>query len=595
MEVALSAIVEAIAWTDSNGKVQWSNTTFDRLVSRNRFQVLGARLIDLLPLEEQGQVVTEEAHPVNMALKHHLKASSCYEFRQAGRILVLEVSWAYIRLNEQDTSAVIAIRDITERQQQEEELRQRREHLEQLVEERTAKLTVINEQLQQEIAERKCAEAALKRYQLLSEQARDIVLFLGSDGQIIEANNAAVKTYGYHREKLLSLKIHDIRCPETHEQLAKQIAKAEKQGILYETLHRRSDGITFPVEVSMQSTVIGNEKILLKIVRDITERKRAEAILREREMKNRALAEAATIQTQQLSEAIKQLQQTQSQLIQTEKMSSIGQLVAGVAHEINNPINFIHGNIYPAKNYIQDLLELVRLYQEYYPQPVSAIAEHIESIELDFLIEDLPKILDSMKVGTERICQIVLSLRNFSRLDEAEMKAVNIHEGIDNTLLILQNKLKSKPEHSGIKVFKKYGNLPLVECYPGQLNQVFMNIITNAIDALDSYNAEHSAEKMRDFISEITISTEMLPSGFVKIRIYDNGSGMPESVRQRLFDPFFTTKPVGKGTGLGLSISHQIVVEKHGGQIGCLSQPGQGTEFWIEIPVQQSLRQNPLL
>jgi signal transduction histidine kinase len=297
------------------------------------------------------------------------------------------------------------------------------------------------------------------------------------------------------------------------------------------------------------------------------------------------LANIAEAQAQKLEQTLKELQQTQTQLIQTEKMSSLGQLVAGIAHEINNPVNFIHGNLKHIDSYTQDLLELLQLYQEAYPNPGLAIREHIAEIDLDFLLIDLPKTLTSMKVGCDRIRQIILSLRNFSRLDESEMKLVDIHEGIDSTLLILQHRLKAKVDYLTIEVVKNYGNLPLIECYVGQLNQVFMNLLSNAIDALESYNSQRSSADIKANPNKITITTEVLKSNQVTIRIADNGSGIPESVRSRLFEPFFTTKPIGKGTGLGLSISYQIVVEKHGGKLWCVSEPGYGTEFWIEIPI----------
>jgi PAS domain S-box-containing protein len=314
--------------------------------------------------------------------------------------------------------------------------------------------------------------------------------------------------------------------------------------------------------------------------------------------KTRAAALAAQTQARQLELALEDLQQTETWLIQTEKMSGLGQMVAGVAHEINNPVNFITGNLSHATNYIKDLLELIEQYQQYYPNPVPEIQEHIEEIDLEFLIDDLPKILSSMKIGAERIHEIVLSLRNFSRLDEVEMKPVNIHEGIDSTLLILHNRLKPKGHNPGIKIIKEYGSLPLVECYAGQINQVFMNIISNAIDALESGGVReeesHSEGELAPSAPHlitpspiIWIHTEVLGGEQVLIRIRDNGPGMTQSVVRRLFDPFFTTKPVGKGTGLGLSISHQIVVEKHGGILKCLSELGQGTEFWIQIPITQ--------
>jgi signal transduction histidine kinase len=302
-------------------------------------------------------------------------------------------------------------------------------------------------------------------------------------------------------------------------------------------------------------------------------------------------------------QALQALQQTQAQLIQTEKMSSLGQLVAGVAHEINNPINFIYGNLPHASNYTRDLLQLVELYDRKYGDGDAEIQEFRKDIDLDFVVEDLQKMLSSMSIGADRIREIVLSLRNFSRLDEAEMKRVDIHEGIDSTLLILQNRLKEGVGHPAIEIVKQYGNLPLVECYVGQLNQVFMNILSNAIDALDKYNEGRSPEEMAAKPATITITTALLNGqvsgntviptptdssakpASVLVRIRDNGPGIPPEYHSKLFDPFFTTKPVGQGTGLGLSISYQIVVEKHRGNLQCLSEPGKGSEFLIEIPV----------
>ena len=314
----------------------------------------------------------------------------------------------------------------------------------------------------------------------------------------------------------------------------------------------------------------------------------------------RASAIAAQNQAQQLSAALYKLQQAQAQLVQHEKMSSLGQLVAGVAHEINNPVNFINGNLVHAIEYIQELLEIVNLYQQYYPNPVPQIQAKIEEIELEFIAEDLPKLLSSMQMGADRIRQIVLSLRNFSRLDESDMKQVDIHEGIDNTLLILESRLKANGSNPGIVLVKEYGDLPLVECYPGQLNQVFMNILSNAIDALENrpapkfikittqlVKAENSSSDLQGVSENLSLKERMKigSSDRVLIRISDNGAGVTEAAKEKLFDPFFTTKPVGKGTGLGLSISYQIVVEKHGGSLECKSELGKGSEFWIQIPL----------
>lgn len=287
-------------------------------------------------------------------------------------------------------------------------------------------------------------------------------------------------------------------------------------------------------------------------------------------------------QAEQLSQTLQELRATQTQLIQTEKMSSLGQLVAGIAHEINNPVNFIHGNLAPVCQYVEDLLTLLRLYHTEFPDSSPAIQALIDEIDLEFIYEDLPKTLTSMRNGTERIRQIVLTLRNFSRLDEAEMKSVNIHDGIDSTLVILQHRLKAKSNQPEVQITKSYSTLPEIECYPGQLNQVFMNILSNALDALEEKHAQDPA-----FVPAIDITTQVKFPDRIAIHFTDNGPGIPEAVQRRLFDPFFTTKPVGKGTGLGMSISYQIVVEKHGGSLYCKSNPQQGTAFVIEIPTCQ--------
>jgi signal transduction histidine kinase len=293
--------------------------------------------------------------------------------------------------------------------------------------------------------------------------------------------------------------------------------------------------------------------------------------------------------TIELKNALAELQRTQSQVVQSEKMSSLGQLVAGVAHEINNPVNFIHGNLAHVQEYTQDLLTLMQLYQEHDSNPAPEIQIAVEDIDLEFLQEDLPKMLSSMKVGTDRIRQIVLSLRNFSRMDEAEFKSVDIHEGIDSTLMILQHRLKAKPEQPEIEVIKDYGNVPLVECYAGQLNQVFMNILVNAIDALEENNAKLTYQEIKDNPSRIKIRTSLINSTSIEVAIADNGVGISQEFQQRIFDPFFTTKPIGKGTGMGMSISYQIITEKHGGKLECFSNPGEGTEFIIQVPLRSKV------
>ncbi len=323
---------------------------------------------------------------------------------------------------------------------------------------------------------------------------------------------------------------------------------------------------------------------VLAIVRDVSHSKEAEA--------HRLQTEALLrMQKQQLEKTLGELKLAQSQLVQNEKMVGLGQLVSGIAHEINNPISFIYGNLSYLDQYIQDLLFLVDTYQE-----KGEISDHVkarlEEIELEFLKEDVKKLSASMRAGAERIRQIVLSLRNFARLDEAEMKPVDIHNGIENTLLLLEHRLRQAENRTAIEVIKKYDKIPLISCYASQLNQVFFNLLNNAIDALEMpFNPENSpkqSSQVNIIHPQIKISTEQTESNTILIKIADNGPGISESIRWRIFDPFFTTKPPGSGTGLGLSISYQIVVQRHKGQLSCSPLSGEGTEFVIEIPICQS-------
>lgn len=524
---------------------------------------------------------------------------------------------------------------------------------------RTRELKQANRELANQIAQRERTEAALReaeqRYRSIFENAVVGIFQSTLDGCYLACNPKLASIYGYEStEQLLAtltdigrqLYVSPIRRQEFVEQLYAYGAVSEFESQVY-----RKDGSVIWISESARAVQDeqGNWLYYEGFVADISQRKAVEEALRNSEAELR-------IQAEELEQALTKLQETQSHLIQHEKMSCLGQLVAGVAHEIKNPVNFVCNNLIPASQYTEDLLSLLQLYFKHYPQPVVDIQAKAEAIDLEFLIEDFPKTLASMQVGADRIRQIVQSLQNFSRLDEAEMKPVDLHQGLDSTLLILHNRLKSQGDNPGIVILKDYGELPLVECYAGLLNQVFMNLLCNAVDALEDGHqkqykfgcCEDSAtalakqdeydnlyplvsaegrlvseatlkylnwlpsQKDVSVVTESTLATEgknLYPSTiwirtevkknpaqegnpqdfWVIIRIIDNGPGMTEDVRKRIFDPFFTTKPMGKGTGLGLAISYQIIVEKHGGNLRCISAPNQGTEFVIEIPIRRQL------
>jgi PAS domain S-box-containing protein len=440
-----------------------------------------------------------------------------------------------------------------------------------------------------DIGDRKRAETALAaseaQNRAILQAIPDIIFRVNREGVCLSYFNPILPSDILGGKNPTSQNMADYLPPELYQRNIRKlvIALETKQAQIYE---QEVTIVGCIQQEEVRVVPIEDKEEVLFIVRDISDRKRAEAGLKQ--------------QSAELERTLKKLQNTQAQLIQSEKMSSLGQLVAGIAHEINNPVSFIHGNIKPAHDYASSLIELIHLYQAHYPSPPPIISDFAESIDLDYLANDFPKLLESMKVGAARITDIVKSLRTFSRLDEAGLKAIDLHENIDSTLAVLQSRLNGLGGNPEILVTKNYDDLPFVEAYGGLLNQVFMNLLVNAIDAIEQqqvilnltrksrYNPESDSEyNNAEYNRVITITTAVNSAKEVTISIKDNGSGMSPQIQEKIFNPFFTTKPVGKGTGMGLAISYQIIQEKHQGNISVNSTLGKGTEFVITLPIKQ--------
>ena len=420
-------------------------------------------------------------------------------------------------------------------------------------------------------------EKSETKFRAFVEDVNDLIYSIDDNGKLTYLSPQFKQMWGYEVDEFLNQPFAPLVHPEDLPIPLAAIQKIFESGenlsdIEFRT--QRKDNSWFWITCNHAPIKDGDGKVIgtRGIARDISDRKRVEA--------------AVIQKSQELEKAMQELNQAQLQMVQNEKMATLGNLVAGVAHEVNNPIGFLKGSISNAEDYIKDLFAHIECYQENYPTPDEEIIENAEEIDLEYLIEDLPKLLNSMQVATERITDISTSLRTFSRADTSQKVACNIHEGIDSTILILKYRLKANDKRPAIEVIKEYGNLPSVKCFLGQLNQVFMNIIANAIDALDMTNEGKTFAEIQENPHEITINTEVCTeNNAVLIRIKDNGPGMPESVRERIFDNLFTTKGVGKGTGLGLAIALSIVEETHNGKLSCNSTLGEGTEFLIELPI----------
>ena len=439
-----------------------------------------------------------------------------------------------------------------------------------------SELKEINQQLKNDISERDLLEEKLRsseaKVRAIFEAMTDIVLIVHVEKNLL--TNVEIIPTNYSNSDNSNIDL----IGETVEQFFQdktRLTWLEKVEQALETAQKINYDYSLDVEnikywFSASISPI-SETQAVWVARDISERKRAEEALQQSELRERKKA-------QELEKTLAELQLTQARLLLSEKMASLGNLVAGVAHEINNPTSFIYGNIEAATDYVKDLLDLITSYQKHYPEPITEISQQISDIDLDFIAEDFPNLLNSMYQGAERISQIVQSLRDFSHLDEVGYKRIDIHEGIDNTILLLQHRINQASHLQQIQIIKEYASLAKIECYPKKLNQVFMNVISNAIDAL-----EEGIEKNKISNPQIRIVTELV-NNFAIIRIADNGIGISKEVSQCLFDPFFTTKTVGKGTGMGLAISYQIIVDNHKGELECISAEGKGAEFIISIP-----------
>ena len=548
-KIAFDTCADLVFLTTSEGQICYANEATCRNLGYSQSELQQLKISDINP---QLSLLNWQTHSSQVKEQNSLTFEAIYQTKEGGSLPV-EVKVNYFECDGQEYRCAIA----------------------------------------RDISDRKVAESALleakEQLQAVLDAVPGLVSWVSSDLRYLGVNCHLAAAYQMPADIFIGQKVGFLETSFKFNDLVYNFFASDQCTISQEvTASVKGENKTYLIVAQKYQK---NSKAVF-VGLDITERKQALSALQESEER---LRQQAAKQEQMLWV----LQRTQTQLIQKEKMSSLGQLVAGVAHEINNPVSFISGNVSHARGYIQELLRVVELYQKYYPNAVPEIQDCIEELDLDFVKKDLVKLLNSMQLGSERIRDVVRSLRLFSRTDEAQMKSADIHEGLDSTLLILQNRLQAKGGRTGISLVKEYGDLPRVHCYPGHLNQVFMHLLTNAIDALekgvknsDKYGIMQSHSHLSPHGSsgsvpnpEIRIRTEMVGESEVAIAISDNGPGMTEEVLGCIFDPLFTTKPPGTSTGLGLSISRHLVVEKHGGKLEYISEPGRGTEVIIKIAV----------
>ena len=548
-QIALENAADTIFFTTSDGQICYANKAACHLFGYSESELLNLRVSDI---DSQLPASDWSRHWEQLKQQSNLTFETSYKTKD-GASFPVEVKVNYLEYGGCEYRCAIA-RDISARQVAESALLEAKEQL-----------------------------------QAVLDAVPGLVSWVSSDLRYLGVNRHLASAYKMPAEVFTGQKVGFLdTSPKFNDLVYGFFASNKKKTSQEVTASIRGENKTYLIVAQKYH----NNTAAVFVGLDITESKQSLFALQESEERLRQ-------QAARLEQTLLILQQTQTQLIQTEKMSSLGQLVAGIAHEINNPVSFISGNVSHATGYIQELMRLIDLYQKYYPHPVPEIKYVMEELDLEFITQDLPKLLNSMKVGSERIRDVVRSLRLFSRTDEAQMKPADIHEGLDSTLLILQNRLQAKGGRPGISLVKEYGDLPLVRCYAGHLNQVFMHLLTNAIDALEEggRNSEKNGKMQnQSFLSgtssgpgilnpEIRIRTSVVEENEVAIAIRDNGPGMTEEVLGCIFDPLFTTKSPDTSTGLGLAISQHLIVEKHGGKLHCVSRPGEGTELIVKIAI----------